>query len=182
MLYNNIMNNENNRKYQINNIINIIKNIIKPINISTEMDIDSSESNINETQIDDPMMMNIDSTQDNNVNDNVLFIINEILKINPDFFKIIVKTIKEVIINKNLNLLNVIENYDIFEKLFTDFDSFNESSKNLFNLDNFSDLLKFIVNIIIVNNQGNVNNEIIIENISKIIDSSVNIIRIFNLF
>jgi hypothetical protein len=210
---------EINRKNQINNIINIIKNILKKIDAdqslknlfgsglagsivieddtTTNMDIDPEELDIPNKSIFDqnfqespqyePMIEDEpNSNQDYNINDDVLFIINEILKINPDFFKIIVQTLKDLIINNNLNLLNVIEKYDVFENLYDDFNSFNnlnnDEFKNLFNLDNFSQLLKFILNIIVVDNYNNVNSDLIIENISKIIDSSVNIIKIFNLF
>ena len=179
MLYNNIMNNGSNREYQINNIINLVKNILKPSNNDTKMDIES-EDELEQTDI--PML---DRDEDYSVNDDVLFIINEILKINPEFFKIVVKTIKDIIINKKLNLLTVIEKYDVFENLFEDFSSFNGSAKdefkNLFNLDNFSQLLKFILNIIIADNKNNVDSEVIIENLSKIVDSIINLIKAFNL-
>lgn len=161
------------RKNQIDNIIKKIKNILD--SIDSKINIDTEKSNILEED-------ETNNSEKYNINDDIIFIINEILKMNPSFFETMVKTIKDVIINKNLDLLNVIEKYDIFEQLFTEFDSLDESNKNLFNLDNFSDLLKFIVNIIIVNNHANVNSETIIENLSNIIDSSVNIIRIFNLF
>jgi len=173
------MNNGSNREYQINNIINLVKNILKPSNNDTKMDIES-EDEVEQTDI--PML---DRDEDYSVNDNILFIINEILKINPEFFKIVVKTIKDIIINKKLNLLNVIEKYDVFENLFEDFSSFNVSAKdefkNLFNLDNFSQLLKFILNIIIADNKNNVDSEVIIENLSKIVDSIINLIKAFNL-
>jgi hypothetical protein len=173
------MNNGSNREYQINNIINLVKNILKPSNNDTKMDIES-EDELEQTDI--PML---DRDEDYSVNDDVLFIINEILKINPEFFKIVVKTIKDIIINKKLNLLTVIEKYDVFENLFEDFSSFNGSAKdefkNLFNLDNFSQLLKFILNIIIADNKNNVDSEVIIENLSKIVDSIINLIKAFNL-
>jgi hypothetical protein len=173
------MNSEIDKKYQINNIINLIKNILKPVNNDTKMDIESEDE---VEQNDVPML---DTSEDYNVNDDVLFIINEILKINPDFFKIIVKTIKDLIINRKLNLLTVIEKYNVFENLFEDFNSFNGTAKdefkNLFNLDNFSQLLKFILNIIIADNRNNVDSEVIIENLSKIVDSIINLIKAFNL-
>lgn len=120
----------------------------------------------------------------NDVNKDIFIIIQKIIDQNPDFFIFIEEILLELVKNNEINI--TIFNFAYFtEKFKKVFNIFNEIKldelNELLNLNNFSDLLKFISTVIFENNKENMEkyDEIIIK-INNIINSFIDFLKLLN--
>lgn len=120
----------------------------------------------------------------NSVNKDIFIIIEKIIDQNPDFFIFIEEILLELVQNNELNI--TIFNYayfsEKFRKLFIIFNEIKLDELNeLLNLNNFSDLLKFISTVIFENNKENIEkyDEIIIK-LNNIINSFIDFLKLIN--
>ena len=120
----------------------------------------------------------------NSVNKDIFIIIQKIIDQNPDFFIFIEEILLELVQNNELNI--TIFNYayfsEKFRKLFIIFNEIKLDELNeLLNLNNFSDLLKFISTVIFENNKENIEkyDEIIIK-LNNIINSFIDFLKLIN--
>ena len=120
----------------------------------------------------------------NDVNKDIFIIIQKIIDQNPDFFIFIEEILLELVQNNELNItiFNCAYFSEKFKKVFTIFNEIKLDELNeLLNLNNFSDLLKFISTVIFENNKENMEkyDEIIIK-INNIINSFIDFLKLLN--
>ena len=120
----------------------------------------------------------------NNINKDIFIIIEKIIEQNPNFFIFLEEILLELVKNNEINItiFNCAYFSEKFTKLFKIFNEIKLDELNiLLNLDNFSDLLKFMSTVIFENNKENIEkyDEIIIK-INNIINSFVDFLKLLN--
>jgi len=120
----------------------------------------------------------------NNVNKDIFIIIEKIIDKNPTFFILVEEILLELVKDNEINL--TIFNCSYFtekiKKLFTIYNEIKlDELSELLNINNFSDLLKFLSTVIFENNKENIEkcDEIIIK-INNIIDNFIDFIKLIN--
>jgi hypothetical protein len=120
----------------------------------------------------------------NNVNKDIFIIIEKIIDKNPTFFIFVEEILLELVKDNEINL--TIFNCSYFtkkiKKLFTIYNEIKlDELSELLNINNFSDLLKFLSTIIFENNKENIEkcDEIIIK-INNIIDNFIDFIKLIS--
>ena len=118
--------------------------------------------------------------------ENTIKVIKNILDNNPEFFDNVEIIFNQIISLKiikdekiNIELFNIAQICKYVKKILDNINKLNYIN-DILNIDIFSNLIKFIFNLLIEENKENIeNHEIILLNIIKVLDGSIAMIKIF---